>query len=55
MRVNGGEAPDVFLPADPAGASMFSAVQSQLGLRLMSDKAPIDVIVVDSVEHPSEN
>jgi len=55
MRVNGGEAPDVFLPPDPAGASMFSAVQSQLGLRLASDKAPIDVIVVDSVERPSEN
>jgi uncharacterized protein (TIGR03435 family) len=55
MRVNGGEAPDVTLPADPAGASMFTAVQSQLGLRLVSDKAPIDVIVVDSVERPSEN
>ena len=55
MRVNGGEAPDVTLPADPAGASMFSAVQSQLGLRLASDKAPIDVIVVDSIERPSEN
>lgn len=55
MRVNGGEAPDLTLPADPAGASMFSAVQSQLGLRLVSEKAPIDVIVVDSVERPSEN
>ncbi|HVY94129.1 MAG TPA: TIGR03435 family protein [Bryobacteraceae bacterium] len=54
MRVNGGEAPDVTLPADPAGASMFSAVES-LGLRLVSDKAPIDVIVVDSVERPSDN
>jgi uncharacterized protein (TIGR03435 family) len=55
MRVNGGEAPDLTLPADPGGASMFSAVQSQLGLRLVSDKAPIDAIVVDSVERPSEN
>jgi uncharacterized protein (TIGR03435 family) len=55
MRINGGEAPDVTLPADTAGASMFSAVQSQLGLRLSSEKAPIDVIVVDSVERPSEN
>jgi uncharacterized protein (TIGR03435 family) len=55
MRVNGGEAPDVTLPADPAAASIFSAVQSQLGLRLASDKAPIDVIVVDSVEQASEN
>jgi uncharacterized protein (TIGR03435 family) len=55
MRINGGEEPDVALPADPAGASMFSAVQSQLGLRMVSEKAPIDVIVVDSVERPSEN
>jgi uncharacterized protein (TIGR03435 family) len=54
LRVNGGEAPDITLPADPAGASMFSAVES-LGLRLVSDKAPIDVIVVDSVERPSGN
>lgn len=54
IRVNGGEAPDVTLPADPAGASIFSAVES-LGLRLVSEKAPIDVIVVDSVERPSEN
>jgi uncharacterized protein (TIGR03435 family) len=54
MRVNG-EAPDITLPADPAGASMFTAVQSQLGLRLSSDKAPIDVIVVDSIERPSGN
>ncbi|HVW12143.1 MAG TPA: TIGR03435 family protein, partial [Bryobacteraceae bacterium] len=28
MRVNGGEAPDISLPANPAGASMFSAVES---------------------------
>lgn len=55
MYVNGGEAPDVTLPPDPTGTSVFSAVQSQLGLRLTADKAPIDVIVVDSVERPSEN
>jgi uncharacterized protein (TIGR03435 family) len=30
-----------------AGASVFSAIQSQLGLRLESRKGPLDVIVVD--------
>ena len=41
---------------DPERAyvSPFTAVQD-LGLRLEAQKANVDVIVVDSVEHPSEN
>src|SRR3569833_2099177 len=54
MLLNGGEA-GAALPSDSGGESIFSAVQSQLGLRLVADKAPIDVIVVDSVERPSGN
>ncbi|MBZ5675996.1 MAG: TIGR03435 family protein [Acidobacteriia bacterium] len=40
---------------DPSGPSIFSAIQEQLGLRLESAKAPVDVLVIDRVERPSEN
>jgi uncharacterized protein (TIGR03435 family) len=41
--------------ADPSGPSIFSAVQEQLGLRLVSAKAPVEVLVIDHVDKPSEN
>ena len=43
------------LTADPSGPSIFSAIQEQLGLKLESAKAPVDVLVIDHVEMPSEN
>jgi len=42
-------------PADPNGPSIFTALQEQLGLRLESEKAPVDLVVIDRVEKPSEN
>src|SRR5262245_47531495 len=50
-----GASPDTPPPADPAGPSIFTALQEQLGLRLESSKGPVQVIVIDSVEAPSEN
>lgn len=41
--------------ASDAGPSIFTAVQEQLGLRLEAGKGPVDVIVVDHIEHPSPN
>jgi uncharacterized protein (TIGR03435 family) len=41
-------------PADDA-PSIFTAVQEQLGLRLQTAKAPIEVLVVKHVNKPSEN
>ncbi len=35
--------------------SMFAAVQEQLGLKLESSKAAVDMLVIDRAEKPSEN
>jgi uncharacterized protein (TIGR03435 family) len=40
---------------DPNGPSIFTVVQEQLGLKLEATKGPVDVIVIDSVQKPSEN
>jgi uncharacterized protein (TIGR03435 family) len=46
---------DRFPSIDPAGPSIFTALQEQLGLKLESTKAPVDVLVIDHVEHPTED
>ena len=42
-------------PPDPNGPSVFTALQEQLGLRLESQKGPVEMLVIDHVEKASEN
>ncbi len=49
MKESGLPKPDASLPG------LFTALQEELGLKLESTKGPVDTIVIDSAEMPSEN
>ena len=42
-------------PTDSDSPSIFTALQEQLGLRLESTKGPVDLLIVEHVERPSDN
>lgn len=49
LQLRGPEAP----ANDPTGVSIFTAVREQLGLKLESTKAPVDVLVIDNAGKPT--
>jgi uncharacterized protein (TIGR03435 family) len=50
----GGQAPPAPAGQDPP-PGLFTALQEQLGLKLESTRAPVEVLVIDKVEPPSAN
>jgi uncharacterized protein (TIGR03435 family) len=47
---------DAANPTDPSGLTIVGALQQQLGLRLVSTKAPLDILVIDHAEKvPTDN
>ncbi len=52
-RVRQPDVADPAPPTDPGGASIFTALQEQLGLKLESTKGPVRVLVIDRIEQPS--
>ncbi len=46
---------EVPVASNPASAPLFAALQAQLGLRIESQKAPVEILVIDNVARPSPN
>ena len=40
---------------DPSGVGIFTAVREQLGLKLVSERGPVEFLNITHVERPSEN
>ena len=46
-------APNAITPGDEP--ALFTALQEQLGLKLNPQRATLDVLVIDSIDRPTEN
>jgi uncharacterized protein (TIGR03435 family) len=55
LRGAGPVQPGAQPPARTDQPDIFTAIQEQLGLKLESSKGPVEVIVIDSVQRPTEN
>ena len=54
-QLNGPTAPGSTFQPDESGPTFLEALKEQLGLKLESQTGPVDVLVIDHVEQPSEN
>jgi uncharacterized protein (TIGR03435 family) len=55
LRPPAGEGGSTAVPPDYFSSQIYSIVQDQLGLQLKSAKAPVESLVIDHIEQPSEN
>ena len=51
----GGGFPFPTQPADPDAPTLFTALEEQLGLKLVPQTAPVEVLVIDHVQPPKPN
>jgi uncharacterized protein (TIGR03435 family) len=51
----GGGFPFPVQPPDPDAPTLFTALEEQLGLKLVPQTAPVDVLVIDQVQPPKPN
>jgi uncharacterized protein (TIGR03435 family) len=51
LRWNPGES----LNPNPDLPGIFTAIQKQLGLKLVPTKGPVEILIIDHVESPSQN
>ena len=49
----GGDVPNP--SADTPASPLFTAIQEQLGLRLVATRGPVDALIIDTAERPSAN
>lgn len=50
-----GQSTKTLPPNTDSRPSIFTALQEQLGLRLNSEKGPVEMLLIDGVEKPSDN
>jgi uncharacterized protein (TIGR03435 family) len=46
---------DALAAPDTDRGSIFTAIEQQLGLRLVSERAPVEILVIDQIKKASEN
>jgi uncharacterized protein (TIGR03435 family) len=55
LEASGGNPAALPTAAEPSGPIFATAIEEQLGLKLESARGPVEVLVIDSVQKPSEN